>query len=348
MTQPAPSIALPVGWLRGPTFDLGFVLGTVAIALAATTVVIFDTSIFVPILMLDIWLLGAHHVVATYTRLCFDRESFREHRFFVLWLPFIVFGTTVAMVQGVGVWVVTSLYLYWQWYHYTAQSWGVSQIYRRKSGLPQPKNNHLAKAAFYLLPLWGILYRSYQAPETFLGQELRVIPVPPLLVNVVATLAVVALGVWAVARIRDAWNKRLPIAYTLYMLSHIAVFAIGYLLIDDITLGWLVLNIWHNAQYVLFVWMFNTNRFKGGRDDKAPFLSYLSQPKHWWLYFGVCLTLSTVLYKGIEIFEEPLIGIGLPLLVFYQTLNFHHYIVDGRIWKVRQPALQKTLGIGAS
>jgi len=33
----------------------------------------------------------------------------------------------------------------------------------------------------------------------------------------------------------------------------------------------LVLNIWHNAQYVLFVWAFNTNRFKGSLDEKARF-----------------------------------------------------------------------------
>ena len=96
------------------------------------------------------------------------------------------------------------------------------------------------------------------------------------------------------------------------------------------------------------MWWVNTNHFKGGIDQKARFLSYLSQPKHWWLYFGVCLALSTVLYKGLSVFEDPLIGVGLPLLVFYQTLNFHHYIVDSRIWKVRQPALQKTLGLSAN
>jgi hypothetical protein len=341
-------MALPVGWLREPFFDVGFVVGTAAVALMATLFAMLDVSIFVPILMLDVWLLGAHHVIATYTRLCFDRESFRQYRFFVLVLPFIVFGATLAMVQGVGVWVVTSLYLYWQWFHYTAQSWGVSQVYRRKSGLPLPKNLPLEKATFYLLPLWGILYRSWQDPEVFLGQELRVIPVPRLAVDIVATLALVTLGIWIFARVRDAWNKRLPVAHTFYMGSHISMFAIGYLVIDDVTLGWLLINIWHNAQYVLFVWMFNTKRFERGLDEKARFLSYISQPRNWWLYFGVCLALSTVMYKGIETFQAPLVSIGLPLLVFYQTLNFHHYIVDGRIWKMRKPALQKTLGLNVN
>ena len=38
----------------------------------------------------------------------------------------------------------------------------------------------------------------------------------------------------------------------------------------------------------------------------------------------------------------------LPLmLIAYQTINFHHYVVDSVIWKVRKPALRRTLGISA-
>ena len=32
-------------------------------------------------------------------------------------------------------------------------------------------------------------------------------------------------------------------------------------------------------------------------------------------------------------------------VVVYQTINFHHYVVDGLIWKVRKPKLQKTLAL---
>ena len=66
--------------------------------------------------------------------------------------------------------------------------------------------------------------------------------------------------------------------HTLYPLSHFAVFATGYLWIGDITYGWLAINVWHNAQYILFVWLFNTRRFKDGVDPEARFLSYISQP----------------------------------------------------------------------
>ena len=31
------------------------------------------------------------------------------------------------------------------------------------------------------------------------------------------------------------------------MASHFTIFYVGYLVIEDITHGWLVLNVWHNA-----------------------------------------------------------------------------------------------------
>jgi len=31
------------------------------------------------------------------------------------------------------------------------------------------------------------------------------------------------------------------------------------------------------------------------------------------------------------------------LIVVYQAINFHHYIVDGRIWKMRRKPLQRIL-----
>lgn len=346
MTSISLDATRPVGWLRGPGFDVGFVAGTTAIALASGALVVADPKLFIPILLLDLWLLGYHHVIATYTRLCFDRDSFRQHRFLILWLPFLVFGATLALALGFGLWVLGSVYLYWQWFHYTRQSWGISQIYRRKSGGLVTEGERLTKVAFYLLPLWGILHRSWQAPEKFLGLELRVIPVPGLLVDVVAVAAIAALALWAFFRARAFWRGQGPVAHTVYMASHFTVFAVSYLVIEDLTIGWLVVNVWHNAQYVLFVWLYNTNRYRDGIDPRAQFLSTISQPRNWLAYFAVCLAITLVLYVGISMLEEQFFSLGLPsLIIIYQTLNFHHYLVDGFIWKVRKKPMRKTLGL---
>jgi hypothetical protein len=334
------------GWLRGPGFDIGFIAGTTAIAVVSGALVVMEPRLFAPILLLDLWLLGYHHVIATYTRLCFDRESTRQSRFLIFGLPFVVFGATLALALGFGLWVLGSVYLYWQWFHYTRQSWGISQIYRRKAGGLKSEGEALTKAMFYLLPLWGILYRSWQAPETFLGIELRVIPVPGVLVDLVAAAAIATLAAWAVLRVRALLRGQESLAHTFYVASHIAVFAISYIIIEDVTYGWLVVNIWHNAQYVLFVWLYNTNRFRDGVDATAVFLSTISQARSWWRYFAVCLAITTLVYGGMSALGAQFVSLGLPsMIIIYQAINFHHYVVDSLIWKVRKSSMQKTLGL---
>jgi hypothetical protein len=343
MAQP-----LPAGWLRSPLFDHTFIVGLAVLALLSGAAVVNRPEAFKPILLANLWLLGFHHVVATYTRIAFDRESLREHRFFVFYLPFIVFGATLALALSVGIWAIATVYLYWQWFHYTRQSWGISQVYRAKSQGLVDESPLFSKLCFYLVPTWGILYRSWQAPDTFLFSELRVIPTPGWLVDAAGVAALLSVLAWGFTRIR-AWQAgHLPRAHTWYMLSHFTIFAVGYRLIEDISHGWLVINVWHNAQYLLFVWLFNTNRYKNGVDERARFLSTISQPEHRARYFVVCIGITTLTYSLILVSTRDQLLMGVPLaIVIYQAINFHHYIVDSKIWKVRKKRMQTTMGLSS-
>ena len=78
------------GWLRNAQFDLGFIAAITGIALLSGFAISLNPNLLVPLMLADLWLLGYHHVVSTFTRLAMDRESFRAHRFIVLYLPFIV------------------------------------------------------------------------------------------------------------------------------------------------------------------------------------------------------------------------------------------------------------------
>jgi hypothetical protein len=331
----------PAGWLRDRTFDLNFIAGVAVVALLSGALVASDPRWFAPLLILDLWLLGYHHVISTFTRLCFDRQSFRERRRLVLALPFAVCAGVTTLYVAVGPWSLATLYLYWQWFHYTRQSYGIEQVYRRKAPDTAPGDPRVDRLALYLLPLWGILHRSAQAPATFLGVELRALPVPALAVDIVGAAALLALLGWAAPRARAALQGQLPAAHTLYMSSHFAIFFVGYVLIENIDHGWLVLNVWHNLQYILFVWLFNARRFEGGVDPGARLLSTLSQPRNARFYFATCLAISTSVYLLID----QAVGSLALVLVVYQTINFHHYVVDGLIWKVRRRRLQQTLGL---
>lgn len=350
-SQPLAATLAPApawGWLRNASFDSLFIGGVAAVALASTALVVWQPMLFALVVVADMWLLGFHHVVSTFTRLAFDTESFRTYRALVLWLPLIVLAVVLALVSLFGGWILPTVYLYWQWFHYTRQSYGIAQIYRRKAGSLGDEPALLTKSIIYLLPLWGILHRSWEKPDSFLGMEVEVLPVPLVVVQAAAVVTLAAVGWWSWRLLVAARQRRLPVAYTLYMASHLVIFAFGYLVVDSLDFGWLTINIWHNAQYILLVWMYNNNRFKGGVDPQHRFLSAISQPRRVAIYFLVCLGISSLFYA--------LLGGTLNLLGFsvltlsliaYQTINFHHYIVDGIIWKVRKPKLQENLGLAS-
>lgn len=347
MTAFAPRRYADLPWIRNPRFDTGFIFGLPAISLAVFLAISAQPELFYPILIIDLWLLGYHHVVATFTRLAFDKQSFHENRFLVLGVGPLIAIATGLVAWLVGLWSIVTIYFYWQWWHYARQSWGISRIYRGKDPRAAYESGWFDQAIFYAIPVAGILSRSSEQHDTFIGLELWSLPVPPIVADLSLYAAFGLFLLWCGLRVRAAMAGRLAVAHTFYMLTHFAIFAIAYVIVRDITIGWLMINIWHNAQYILFVWMFNTKRFKDGIDPEARFLSYISQPGRLWLYLLTCVAVTGVLYWGVLRTIDWLFFAGVSAtIVLYQIVNFHHYIVDSFIWKVRKPAMQKTLGLG--
>ena len=341
------------GWILGRSFDMIFIAGVALLALAAGLFVQRLPTLFYPVLLADLWLLGYHHVIATFTRLTFDSESFREHRFLVVGLPWFVLAATVGLMWAAGAWAIATIYFYWQWFHYTRQSYGIAKVYLRKAEFT-PFESRITIWSLYLVPVFGILYRSQQPGSDFLG--LRIKKLPHLLYEycsipiaysfswtsyaavVAAAAAAIVSAIWiGLLANRIQRQQTIPAPLLLYVCSHFAVFFTGYYLIEDIDHGWLVLNIWHNAQYILFVWWFNTNRFGSSQPERSTFLSRISQKslKSVISYFAVTLCLSTVIYFTIERIMnlQRFVAIPASILVTFQAINFHHYIVDGIIWK---------------
>ena len=333
-------------WMRNAKFDSMFIFGLLFLSLATGVIIIAQPSLFYPILVIDLWFLGYHHVIATFTRLCFDRQSFRENKFLVLGLTPIVAAVTFLVAWQVGLWVIVTIYFYWQWWHYTRQSWGISRVFRGKDPDAVYENGWLDQAIFYALPTYGILLRSNQGHDRFIGLELWSIPVPDVVVAIAGPVTGALMAVWIVRRVQAALSGRIAIIHTFYMFTHFTIFTVAYVVTPDISLGWLMINIWHNAQYILFVWMFNNRRFRDGIDPEARFLSYISQTGRLWLYLVTCIAITGVIYWGVLRTIDWLFFAGLSAtLVLYQIVNFHHYLVDSMIWKTRKPRMRATLGL---
>ena len=337
-TKRAERCARPV-WLYGAGFDSAFILGGIALALVSGIAIVIEPSLFYPILLLDLWVLGYHHVIATFTQLCFDRARFEERRGLIVHLLPAVTVATLLVAWQVGLWVIVTIYFYWQWWHYARQSWGVSRAYRRADPEALYEAGWLDHAIFYSIPVWGILLRSSQDHAHFLGLELWTLPVPVPVADIAGYVVAALMMVWAARRLVAMVRGRLATVHTLYMLTHIAIFTIAYVWLDDITFGYLMITIWHNCQYILFVWMQNRRRFQKGIDPQARFLSWISQPSRLWLYLLTCIAIAAVVYGGLLRAIDWLFFASVSAtLVLYQIVNFHHYIVDALIWKTRKPA----------
>jgi len=166
--------------------------------------------------------------------------------------------------------------------------------------------------------------------------------VPRLSVQIAGLLSCALWLYWICTRVTAYRRGQLARGHTLYMLSHLLIYLAGYLLIDELCSGWLLVNVWHNVQYIVFVWLYNRRRFASGIDPQTRTLSWLSQPGYLrvTLYFLVSLALALPLYYllprlGLRL-DEALIGAAVPTAITLGlALTFHHYLVDAIIWKRR-------------
>ena len=340
MSVVAQSIPAPApGWLRGRNFDLGMIGGLTLLALAAGLAIAIEPLLLGPILLLDFWLLGCPHVAATFMRMAPDQVGFRTHRFLIFGLPVIVVAATAALTFAFGIVLIATIYFYWQWYHTLRQSWGIAQLYRRKSAVPVRENPVLAEGLFALVALWGLLHRLTTAPDHFIYPTLPLsVPhVPVWLADGVGALAIAGLLWWAFARCRDWMAGELALAHTLFSASHYLIFIVGYVVMDDIAGGWLVTNLWHTSQYLMLVWLFNENA-KAKASTGGWFFAATKENRAV-LYFAICAMASFPVYYAINsMFAWGAAGV-LAAVIANQTLNFHHFITDAVIWrKRRQPA----------
>lgn len=276
--------------------DQALIYGVTGLAVAMGITAAIEPALFLPLLTVHAWCFGYSHVVSTYTRL-------QQRRFLAYGLPWIVLASVFALSTHVGAGGLNTIYFVFQWFHTTRQSWGLAQHYQR--------GGRIEEATLWALPVTGMLYRCHQQPVTFLWNDLY-LPQVPMEAVVISALAAVALI-----------GRKRP---TPYVITHHFVFALAYLAIDDLQAGWLLVNVWHNVQYLLFVWM---------RNQEQGVLPWLSQRPA--VYFVACVAVSIPIFSALYAFTDHLdtyrsTMVSLTLIVAF-AINFHHYLVDALIWR---------------
>ncbi len=335
--------ALSQSTFRTPSFDLFFIVLIPLMGISAGLIAGIDAQSYELVLSLNLFFLGFHHVISTYTRLGVSQLNTNETRFLTLVLPFLVLGFVVSSALMDVVWLIPTIYLHWQWWHYTRQSEGISKAIRFKTNSVEGGDSRFNRLVFYAIPVASFAVMSARDPATFLFIRVETLPIP---MSIALALVVAAIGLqlyWLWNQFHALKQGSLKLQHFGYLLSHHLIYWLAYAVITDIDLGWIVINVWHNAQYIAFVWHFNTQKFRAGFDKKHPVVSWLSQPgiSRTFIYFAACLAVTYYFYEGVDWSVKLLSDYSaLPIaIIAYQTINFHHYIVDTLIWKLRKPAV---------
>jgi hypothetical protein len=328
------------GLLLSPAFDHLLTTGLFVLACALGVTALSSPAALAGVVVLNLWLFAYPHVGSTYTRLVLDRASVPWHRWLSFALPPVVLAATIGVTALGGIVTLTTVYFVWQTYHYTKQSYGIARAYRRANGGSAAGHDRLTDVVIFSFPLAGLAHRMHQRPSEFYWNPIRLPDVPAPVVAVLGAVAIVSLLAYLVRIVRRGratghWFA----AETRFVLSHVAITTISYLLVHEITSGWLFINIWHNAQYLLFVYAFHARRFARGTEPDARVLSWVAQrgagPLRTVLYAGLCLVLGSGFYfflgRTTDHFQAAW---ALPVvLVVHHAVNFHHYLVDAVIWK---------------
>ncbi|SFN18547.1 hypothetical protein [Variovorax sp. OV329] len=330
-----------------PAFDGVLIFGTLVLALSLGALASVSSTALLVVVLVDIWLFANPHVVATFTRITSSAADVRRHRFLIFGLPALVLAGVVLVALAYEVAGLFTLYFIAQCYHVTRQSFGIARSYRRASGTPFATDGS-ADALIYMVPAWGVLARCAQAPREFLGYPIGLPVVSTGFVDAVGLVTIACGAWWLQRRFRAAMTGTLDWRHDTFVASHVCVSLAAYVWIADITLGWLVLNIWHNAQYLLFVWVQNIRRVQQDEGNASAGAKFTDLRRNAVRYGGVCLLVGAALFQILDWMGSQLLWLGLPtVLIAHFTLNFHHYLVDGVIWKRRSAVRARPWPTGA-
>jgi hypothetical protein len=161
-------------------FDFTLLVAPLALGLLAAAVVTSNPALYAAVVVADLWFLGYHHVVSTYTRLGFSSRTLRRNRFLAVDLLVVIVLATMALAFTAGAWIVASAFLYLQWFHYMRQGYGISRMYFRSTpeGQVAGARDLVADAVIYVVPIFAIAHRSMTMGDMFLAMPIKTVAPP--------------------------------------------------------------------------------------------------------------------------------------------------------------------------
>jgi hypothetical protein len=300
-------------------------------------------------------LLGQHflansHNAATYMRIYGSDEEFKRFKFFATWLalscfPLFFLGISVPSFGGAMVYI----YLITVFWHYTAQTFGISLIYCYKQGYILKKYE---KETFRWLMLVSSLYVAVRtltyrkfSPQNFFGVQCPFWgPLPDWLFHGLGKASIFLIIVCLLIILKKSIKEKMFIPFPVIMAaSTIALICISTGRAN--ALIWFYVPIFfHGTQYLAVCLAHHIKENNLPKWQTTANVGSLFLQTDSLKYLGLVALIGAFLYVVIpSIFQQLGFDYALVGGVVLAVVNYHHFITDAAIWKLNDAKTRQLL-----
>ncbi|HYF01495.1 MAG TPA: hypothetical protein VEJ18_21410 [Planctomycetota bacterium] len=337
-TRRSACVPVPRVWMRSPSWDLGWLIGSAAVVPLGLVAVWSGMS--ADLINLGVTLLvGGPHLFSTYLATYLDPRFRRAH------VPFLVATTLLvpAFVWTLGLLdyqVLLSFFIFAASAHVLQQNAYLAGVYRARSRRREPGWSRWIDWGVLGLSFYPIASWKLARGEFYLGDVQVVIPEVARTTAACAAVSVAFAAFVAAWMAKSAWEwrrgtlnapKTILIAFTGLVAFFIPLAASG----DRMELAFQTVNLWHSIQYLGLVWLILQLRREHGQLD-SPLLRRLAGPSAW-PFYGACIAVTAALL-GVVVVLARLDPLGIPFGRYYLlgilSALLIHYVLDAYLFAV--------------
>lgn len=296
--------------------------------------------------LLGNYLIAFPHYAATYFRAYSGWGEIQRYFGVCVLVPLLLLGFALLAIRFPETWAIWfgKAYLLTSGYHYSGQTYGIALIFAGKARLA------LSRAEKYLLmaPIYtsycyllGFKEREGAPGELIIDQAIPPLGLPGWVMPAGALLFGAGLAMyvaWSIYRHRS--QQPLPTICHVVVGSQVLWFVWGA---GNAAYGNLV-PIFHCLQYLLITCFFYFKSVLSGTATKISMVHMFATRAFLRYYAG----LVVVGFFMFELVYRPVVWAGVAELgvaaaVAVSFINLHHFLMDGRIWKLRRPDVGKVV-----
>ena len=289
--------------------------------------------------LLSLLVLGPHYA-ATYRRAYSSTDILRAHPLVTLVAPVVLVAAAALAVRfprGFAPFYFLA-YVGWSGYHYSGQSLGLAMLYplRQKARLDAREKRLLGLPLYvsWIASLVGLMHAGAGARnaayeivrDTFAPVPLPTWALGALLIPLLASFA----GVAIVARGRRRRGVPLPRATLGVLAAQVIWFGLG-LFYPFFSI--VLVPVFHSLQYLALT---GWHHSRAERSRSLPAFA---------AYVLVVLLLGLVINPGLLILFVPSgASAATAAAAVISAINLHHFLMDGRIWRMRERRVAQSFG----